>query len=253
MANAPAARDAVRILTLLATHAEAMPAAAIGRALDLPRSSTYHLLSVLRESGFVIHLPEDRRWGLGLAAFELGSAYARAAPLQRVARPVLARLVDRSGHNAHLAVLHGRDVLYVIEDRAPGRPVLVTDVGVRLPAQLTASGLAMLAALPAAQVRALLPDREAFVRRYDAGPSTLPMLRQLLAQVRRDGYAVEQGSVTPDFASVAAAALDHAGHPVAGVALTFWASDVDEPQRVELAGQVRAAAGEISRRLAGRR
>ena len=41
----------------------------------------------------------------------------------------------------------------------PGRPPLVTDVGVRLPAHLTASGRAILAPLPAAQVRALYPDR----------------------------------------------------------------------------------------------
>ena len=57
-------------------------------------------------------------------------------------------------------MLHGRDVLYVVEERAPGRPPLVTDVGVRLPAHLTASGRAILAALPAAQVRALYPDAD---------------------------------------------------------------------------------------------
>ena len=73
-------------------------------------------------------------------------------------------------HNAHLAVLHGRDVLYVVEERAAGRPPLVTDVGVRLPAHLTASGLAMLAALPPAQVRALFPSRAAFVQRHGIGP-----------------------------------------------------------------------------------
>ena len=80
------------------------------------------------------------RYGLGLASYELGSAYQRQAPLERMARGVMDRLVDQTGHNAHLAVLHGRDVLYVIEQRAPGRPLLVTDVGVRLPAALTASG-----------------------------------------------------------------------------------------------------------------
>jgi DNA-binding IclR family transcriptional regulator len=56
-------------------------------------------------------------------------------------------------------VLHGREVLYVVEQRAPGRPPLVTDVGVRLPAQLTASGKAMLADLPGPHVRALFPTR----------------------------------------------------------------------------------------------
>ena len=88
--------------------------------------------------------------------------------------------------NAHLAVLHGRDVLYVIEERAAGRPMLITDVGVRLPAVLTASGLAMLARLPAAQVRALFPNAAAFVE-TERGPATPTALRQRLSDVRNRG------------------------------------------------------------------
>src|SRR5918997_419134 len=187
MANAPAAAQALRLLRLLGSHAAPMPAAAIARDLGLPRSSVYHLLAVLREQGFVVHLPEQRRYGLGVAAFELGSAYARQEPLRWIAGTVLSRLVDASTHNGHLAVLHGSDVLYVIEERAAGRPSLVTDVGVRLPASLTASGLAMLAALPEAQVRALFPARTALVRRHGIGPASLTALRRGLARARGNG------------------------------------------------------------------
>ena len=202
-----------------------------------------------------MHLPEERRYGLGVSAFELGSAYARQAPLQRLARPLLARLVDGTGHSAHLAVLHGRDVLYVLEERAPGRPPLVTDVGVRLPAHLTASGRALLAGLPSSQVRALFPDRFAFVDRNQAGPASLPALRRLLTDVRARGYATEDGEVTPGFASVAAAAFDHTAHPVAGVAVTFSsdaANGIDPGAEEALARQVRRTAGLLTRRVSGR-
>ena len=252
MANAAAASHALAVLRLLARHTEPQPAAAIARDLALPRSSVYHLLRVLTDEGFVVHLPEERRYGLGVAAFELGSAYTRQAPLQRVGRSLLARLVETTGHNAHLAVLHGRDVLYVVEERAPGRPPLVTDVGVRLPAQLTASGLAMLAALPAQQVRALFPSRDAFVHRHGVGPESASALRGLLQEVRRTGYASEDGSVTPAFASVASAVLDHGGHPVAGVALTFPADEVGQVARRTLATRVTRTAAELSRRISGR-
>ena len=120
--------------------------------------------------GFVVHLADEHRYGLGVAAFEVGSGYARQAPLQRIARRPLAELVDRTRQSAHLAVLHGGDVLYVLEERAPGRPPLVTDVGVRLPAHLTASGRAVLAHLPAAQVRALVPAAGG-VRRPGTAPA----------------------------------------------------------------------------------
>ncbi|HET7303194.1 MAG TPA: IclR family transcriptional regulator [Segeticoccus sp.] len=253
MANAPAAAQALDLLRLLARHAEPLPAAAIARDLGVPRSSVYHLLTVLQDRGFVTHLPEERRYGLGVAAFELGSAYTRQAPLQRIARPVLARVVDATSHNAHLAVLHGRDVLYVIEERAVGRPPLVTDVGVRLPAQLTASGLAMLASLPPQQVRALYPSRDAFVQRHGTGPTSATALRSILAGVRARGYADEDGSVTPGFASVASPVLDHGGHPVAGLALTFPSEEVDPAGRLGLARVARGAAEELTRRVGGGR
>jgi DNA-binding IclR family transcriptional regulator len=250
MTNVPAAAACIGVLRLLARHAEPMPAASISRSLGLPRSSVYHLLALLRDEGFVVHLEEERRYTLGIAAWELGSAYTRQAPLQRLARPFLIRLVDRSGYTGHLAVLHGSDVLYVIEERAAGRAALVTDTDVRLPAHLTASGLAMLAALPYRQLRALYPNRDAFVERHGGGSTTLTGLRRELVAVRRDGFAREIGLVSPGYASVARAVLDHLGYPLAAVALTFPIADVPEPAR--LADQVGQTAGRISRRLGAR-
>jgi len=221
---------------------------AVMRACDLPRSSAYHLINAMIEQGFVAHLADERRYGLGIAAFEVGSGYARQEPLQRIARRPLAQMVDRVGQSAHLAVLHGRDVLYVLEERAPGRPPLVSDVGVRLPSHLTASGRAMLAALSSAQVLALYPDRAAFTSRTGLGPSSPATLRSVLAETRRRGHAVEDGEVTIGLASVAAPVTDHNGHPVAAVAITYRAEETPgEP----LAEAVTRTASLVTRRLLG--
>jgi DNA-binding IclR family transcriptional regulator len=136
-----------------------------------------------------------------------------------------------------------------VEERGPGRPPLVTDVGVRLPAHLTASGRAILATLPAAQVRALYPDPSAFVDRHGTGPRTLIALRAVLSESRRRGYATEEGEVTPGLASVAAAVLDHNAHPVAGLAVTFPQDETGDV--ADLADDVRRAAGALTARLGG--
>ena len=251
----PAADQTLRILSLLATSRGPMPASMIAAQLELPRSTVYHLLATLQEHGFVMHLPEERRYGLGIAAVELSSAYARQEPLSRLGRPLLAALVDRVRMSAHLAVPHGRDVLYVIEERAPGSPSLVTDVNVRLPMQLTASGRAILAALPKAQVRALFPDRQAFVHRHEIADDIdrYSKLRSVLDDAITRGFAVERGSVTPGFSSVAVPVLDHRGWPVAGIAVTFGDEDVPEQRFAELAAEVRRTAETLSARIHGRR
>lgn len=248
MGQVPAATKTLRVLRFLASQPDPVPLDRIMRACDLPRSTAYHLMTAMAEEGFVTHLSDERRYGLGVAAFEVGSGYSRQAPLQRLARRHLARLVDEVGESAHLAVPHGRDVLYVIEERVGGRPPLVTEVGVRLPAHLTASGRAILAALPFAQVRALYPDRDAFVERTGIGPGSLSALRTVLAEARQRGYAVEDGEVTAGFASVAAPVLDHNELPLAGIAVTYPA-DGRDPGPV--AAAVLATAAMLSRRVGG--
>ena len=108
----PAAENTLRILKLLASKRGPMAASNIATALGLPRSSVYHLLGVMEANGFVLHLHEEQRYGLGISAFELSSAYSRQEPLSRLGRPLLAALVDVIGESAHLAVLHGRCLLY---------------------------------------------------------------------------------------------------------------------------------------------
>lgn len=247
---APAARGVLRILAHLGAVRGPVAAAQLATATGLPRASVYRLLRVLEEEGFVLRFPEAHRWGIGIAAFELAGGYNRQEPLTRLGRPIVAALVDRVGENAHLAALHGRDVIYLIEERAARRPALVTEVGVRLPAHVTASGLAQLAALPRPQVRALYPDRTAFAQRGDGGPTSYGELRRVLDAVAARGWAVEDGEVTAGTASVAVPVLDHAGWPVAALAVTFVRGEVPPADRTELAAAVAEHAALFAKRLA---
>jgi DNA-binding IclR family transcriptional regulator len=249
----PAVTRAVGVLQVLAAHPDPVRAATIARQLELPRSTVYQLLAALEAAGLVAHLPEERGYGLAVGVFELGAAYLRNEPLERVSRPLLSRLVEQVEVTAHLGVLHGRETLYLLKEQPIGATPLVTAVGVRLPAHLTASGRAMLAHLPAAQVRALYPDAAAFVDRTGAGPRRPATLRWLLADERARGWAEEDGQVTPGLASVAAAVFDHQARPVASIGLTFASDDYCAPARRGLAERAVATAALLTRRLSGRR
>jgi len=253
MTNATAATRALLALRALASAAGPMTASSLARQLGLPRSSAYHLLSAMQAAGFVAHYPEEGRWGLGVGAFEIGAAYLRHEPLERFGRPVLHRLAhDIAGVApavAHLGVLHGREVLYLLTE-SPRHPVTtVAEVGVRLPASLTASGRALLADLPAAQIRALFPSRDAFVDRTGRGPMSPSALTRLLAVERGRGFAEEDGFIVEGFASVAVAARDHSGRPLASVGLTFRSDRVDGPARGRLVALAARGAREVSRRM----
>lgn len=219
---APALRRGLAVLRLLASRPSPVSAGAIARDLGLARSSTYELLTELAAAGFAVHLPTERRWGLGVGAFEIGTAYLRSEPLERSGRPVIRRLALATRATAHLGVLHGAQMLYLLKEKPAGTSVtLVTDVGIRLPAALTATGLSILAGLPSGQVRALFPNHDAFVDRTGRGPASPTQLRTALTQVRNRGWAHEDGQITPGVASVAAAVFDHNAMPIAAIGITI--------------------------------
>ena len=223
MPRIPAARNTLAMLRYLAAHSGPVRASTLARDLRMPRSSVYQLVRVMMDEGFVVHYPEERAYGLSALVVEIGSASLQTERLGRLAHPLMERLVADSAVPvvAHLAVLTGNDVTYVGKVQGARAPTTISTVGVRLPAHLTATGRAMLAQLPAGQVRALYPTREALIRRVGPRPSTLAQLDALLQQTRERGWAVEFGDVQSDYSSVGAAALDYKGFPIAGIGVTF--------------------------------
>ncbi len=254
MTQVPAATRALELLKVLAAAPGPMTAIGIARTLAIPRSSAYHLLDTMRAAGFVVHLPEEERWGLGVAAFEVGAAYTRHDPLVCLATPALtgiARAVGSKPVVAYLAVLHGAETLYVAKHETQ-RLGIVTEVGVRLPAALTASGRAILAALPRTQVRAAMSTPTAFVDRTGLGPRDWRSLRTMLDSEAAQGWSFEDGYISLGFASVAVAVRNHLHHPVAALGVTFDSTATTAPQRQTYIRGLRSAAQALSTKLGER-
>jgi DNA-binding IclR family transcriptional regulator len=253
-AKIPAASRTLAILSNLAKAAAPVTAVSLARQIVAPRSSTYQLLQVLEAEGFVIHYPETARWGIGVAAFELGTAYLRHDPLERLARPILHRLVIqldqlKINSTAQMGILDGSELLYLLKENPTKAAVVVTDVGVRLPAHLTASGRSMLALLPKAQFKALYPSNKPIARRTEQGPETSKELQTLLERELTQGFSVESGHVSKGLNTIAAAATNHLNLPTAAFAVTFRTEDANESVTAELAKLVISASQELSKRL----
>lgn len=252
MSKIPAASRTIALLQAMAKAGQPTTAAALAQKTSIPRSSVYQLLEVLEAEGFVIHFEAESRWGLGVAAFELGSAYLRHDPLERVARPILAKLVRTAENSiaavAQVGVLHGTETLYLLKELPTDAVSVVTEVGVRLPAHLTASGRALLAEISSAQLRAIFGSKS-LVSRNNVGPKNLRELNALLEQERKQGFAFEEGHVTTGYCSIAAAAKNHLQMPIASIALTFRQEHGSIEIVETLAKLVQGAAKDLSRKL----
>jgi DNA-binding IclR family transcriptional regulator len=225
-----------------------------------PQTPTLALSELARRAG--VSLPTAHRramelveWGalerdangkfhIGLRLWEVASLAPRGLGLREAAMPFLEDLYEVSHENVQLAVREGLELVFV--ERIAGRnavPVL-TRVGGRFALHATGVGLVLLAHAPAQVQEEVLA---APLQGYSPKTVTDPLrLREMLADVRRNGYAVSDGQVTTDAFSVAAPIQGQDGSVVAAVSLVVRA---DSAQATALAPLVQAAARGITRSL----
>lgn len=250
--HAKSALRALDILELLARNVAPVPTGTISRECDIPRSSTHHLLNALNTRGFVTYYEGEHAWGIGPKILEVSQGYHRSEPLQRLAGPVLDRLVNRVKQTAHLAILVGDEVLYLAKRQPPGpAPVLVTEVGIRLPAHLAATGQAILASMTPEQVSAIYFGSKTLPTRTGTGPRSRDELQRALDDVRAHGFAIERGSVSRGISCAAAGVRASDGLPAAAVGLT-WIDAAHTDDEVEaFTTAVRQAASRLARLITG--
>jgi IclR family acetate operon transcriptional repressor len=161
----------------------------LSAASGLPLPTIHRLMRTLLAGGYVRQQP-NRRYALGPRLIRLGETSSRL--LGAWARPYLAELVEATGETANMALLDGDEVVYVAQVPSRHSMRMFTEVGRRVLPHSTGVGKALLAALPAGDVRALL----ARTGMPAATTRTLTEPEAFLAElerVRAAGYAVDDG------------------------------------------------------------
>jgi DNA-binding IclR family transcriptional regulator len=238
-----------KVLALLAAFGPETPAltlSELARRAGVSMPTAHRRVVELVEWGALERGP-DGRLRIGLRLWEVGSLAPRGLGLREAALPFLEDLYELTHENVQFAVRDGVEVVFV--ERIAGRhavPVL-TRVGGRFALHATGVGLALLAhAPPEVQEQVLASPLRAYTRKTLTDPVAL---RQKLAEVRRDGYAVSDGQVTLDALSVAAPILSAGGAAVTAVAAVSLVVRAGGAQPSALALVVQGAARAIGRTL----
>ena len=178
----PSVIKAVQILDTLAASKDPLTLAELTQRLELPKSSVLALSSSLARTGLVNRL-DNGSYQLGTHLVDLAHAYLSNIDLTKEFAHTWDALAMLPGEGVVLAVQDGRDVVY-IACRNGDLPLGVTyRIGMRLPANCTATGKALLSTLPDERVRALY--RGAPLRQLT--PHSHKTLKALLAICMRCG------------------------------------------------------------------
>lgn len=244
----PAVARAARLLELLAASGEPVSLAALTRALELPKSTVHGLCSTLVQTGLVTRF-ENGTYHLGLRIMDLAHAFLARTDLTGEFAKILERTAPLPEESIVLSVLDGADIVYVA-CRNGTRPFGFNfRIGMRLPANCTATGKALLASLPPERVADLAHQRAFYALTRNSITDLAPLQRQL-AQVRRQGHASDDEETREGMVCIGAPVFGAAsGEATAAVGISMPKSAFSEARRTIALRAVKALAAELSTRL----
>ncbi|PRX48355.1 IclR family transcriptional regulator [Prauserella shujinwangii] len=212
----------------------------------LPMPTIHRLIRTLVALGYV-RQNTNRRYALGARLIRLGEN--ASMQFGTWARPLLTDLVDEVGETANLAVLERDEVVYVAQVPSRHSMRMFTEVGRRLLPHGTGVGKAMLAQLPADEVRALLSrtGMPAYTEHTYTDPDDfLRHLQRIAAQ----GYALDESEQE---LGVRCVAVPVAGTPTpAAVSVSGPEGRLTKDAVSRIAPVVQHVAAQLSEQLAAR-
>ncbi|MFV2043721.1 MAG: IclR family transcriptional regulator [Anaerolineales bacterium] len=242
------ARRAAQVLKVLGECGMSMGVSQISRELDVSPPTVYRLLVALKAEGLVDQNPDTQKYGISVELFALGRAAVRSMGFGERVREELSQLAQRVGETVNFGVIRRNRVIYLqsIESEKPLRAGV--KVGSMLPAHVTAIGKVILAYSGSEAVEDYL-EQVPLEPHTPASVVDADTLRKRLAQIKKDGFTLDDEECHVGVRAVGAPLHDGTGQVIAGIAITGPSTRLTDDGLPSLVSELTATARTISRQL----
>ena len=211
------------------------------------KTTCFRLLKTLRTLGIVELPPDSKKYQYGSHLAAIGLSALKHMNLRQIALPILQQLRDETGETVNLTILSGSEILYVERIMSDYLVNVNVNVGDRLPVYCASMGKVILAYLPEGRLDAIL-SAIAFRSRTANTIGSQKALRKELAQIRADGFAINDEELEIGLRAVAAPIFNYTGEAFAATNIAW--TTARHPERTafaEYARKIVTAAEKISR------
>lgn len=246
------AQSVLRAVALLKTIAASERDKDLGeltRGSGLTRTTTRRLLSALESEGLVKR-DQSGAYRLGPTAIAIGTRALRRNDLRSTVRPHLAELAETSRETATLEIFSDGEMLILDEVAGTHLLAVTASLGTVWALHATASGKALLAALPEEEAAALLPAR---LKRFTANTvaDKLALVGEF-EKIRAQGYATAIDELEVGFVATAAVIRDALGTVVGAISINAPATRLTGQKLRRAIGQTMRCAARASHALGWR-
>ena len=195
-----------------------MTASQAGQRTGMTRTAARRYLLTLQHMGYVAS--DGKLFWLTPRVLRLGRSYLESARLPRIVQPFLQRVAAGTSEIAYLSVMDGDEVVYVARN-GPNRSMSTGYVlGARVPAQVTAAGLLMLALRSDEELAQWLASRPLQVFTPHTIASTERMQLEI-ARIRAQGWSLSEQQLDLNSRGIAVPLRDRHGVLVGALNITM--------------------------------
>jgi IclR family transcriptional regulator, pca regulon regulatory protein len=194
------------------------------------RAVARRFLLTLADLGYVA--TDGKYFRLTVRVLDLGYAYLSSMPFSNLATEFLQEVSEQTKESCSASVLDGQDIVYVA--RVATRRILSISlsIGTRLPANCTSMGRVLLAALPQSELEKYL-EQVQLPRRTPQTVTDKSRLREILAEVSREDYALTNGELEEGLRSIAVPVRSSGGRVVAAINISTQVGRVTKSQMLK--------------------
>jgi DNA-binding IclR family transcriptional regulator len=214
-------------------------------ATGLSKGTLHRIIQTLMSQGFIEQDRSTRSYFLGVEFLALGAHSANRQDIQSLARGSLVTLAKLSGDTVYLAIRSGAE-LVCIDAQEGNYPikVLTLTVGMRRPLGIGAGGLTLLSALPDNEIDSVIRRNAERLKDF---PFYKPdVLRRLVQETRRRGYALNDGQILQGMCAVSVGIQGPRNKVVAALTIAATTARMVPSRRVTLIDWLRREAQKIS-------
>lgn len=214
----------LRVITAFGPERSRLTLTEVATHSGLTRATARRLLLTLEHLGYVGS--EGTYYFLRPAVLQLGYAYLSALTISDIATIHLNPAADELHESCSASVLDGDSIVYIARASTTRIMSFTLSIGHRLPATSTSMGRVLLAALPDAELDALLSSMD-YEPRTAMSIASSDELRAEIERVREQGYSIVDQELEVGVRSVAVPVRDAKGAVIASVNASAHATRID--------------------------
>lgn len=239
-------RRALKVLQSFSLEEPFLGVSEIARKVNLPKSSTYWLLKILQEEGYIYQDLKSNKYRLSVKLFHLGSVAGSTMDINYVAQPVMERLNDEIGETVNLYVLDGYERICIKKVEGTRLVREFVHLGQKVPAYCGAAGKVLMAWQSDDYIEKII----SYTQLKPLTKNTITdvsVFKEELQKVKKEGCAISYGERDIEVASVAIPVFDETGKVTAALSVSgpVFRFIITE----EIVRKVKNAAKEISYQL----